>query len=97
MKLRLSVTDTVDIMFYASEQSPGKAGCAVWDIFPAEAMEPTRLFLRRKFDKTHKFTDPIHSQLFYLDPDLRKELHDRHGVESWRVYQYPVSTSPSSG
>jgi hypothetical protein len=33
--------------------------------------------LRGRYDKTHTFTDPIHSQLFYLDSKARKELAEK--------------------
>lgn len=70
-----------------------QTGCAVWDIYRAEDTDKIRLFLKKKFQK-HKtaFTDPIHSQMFYLDASLRKELWEKMGVASFRIYQYPVST-----
>jgi lysine-specific demethylase 3 len=69
-----------------------QTGCAVWDIYRAEDTDKIRIFLKKKFQK-HKtaFTDPIHSQMFYLDAELRKELWDKMGVASFRIYQYPVS------
>ncbi|WWD15646.1 hypothetical protein CI109_100068 [Kwoniella shandongensis] len=70
-------------------ESQSEPGCAVWDLFRAEDSDLIREFLKEKFDQTHKFTDPIHSQLFYLDAALRKELWEKKGVVSWRVYQYP--------
>ncbi len=33
--------------------------------------------------------DPIHSQHFYLDVELRKELWEQYGVKSYRIYQRP--------
>jgi len=33
--------------------------------------------------------DPIHSQQFYLDVELRKELWNEYGVKSYRIYQRP--------
>ena len=88
--LHMDVADAVNVMLYASSRSDGQPGCAVWDLFRAEDADKIRLFLKKKYDQTHVFTDPIHSQLFYLDSDLRKELFERHGVVSWRIYQYPV-------
>jgi hypothetical protein len=70
-------------------------GCAVWDLFRAEDADKIRLFLKRKFGTQVHFVDPIHSQVFYLDAALRKELADKYGVVSWRVYQYPVSVTLS--
>ncbi|WWD01723.1 hypothetical protein V866_008669 [Kwoniella sp. B9012] len=64
-------------------------GCAVWDLFRAEDADLIRDLLTEKFGNTHIFTDPIHSQLFYLNSDLRKELYETRGVRGWRIYQYP--------
>lgn len=89
-RLHMDVADAVNVMLYASSRADGEPGCAVWDLFRAEDADKIRSYLRSKFDKSHKFTDPIHSQLFYLDSAKRKELSDKHGVVSWRVYQYPV-------
>jgi lysine-specific demethylase 3 len=33
--------------------------------------------------------DPIHSQHFYLDVELRKELWEQYSVKSYRIYQRP--------
>lgn len=87
----MDVADAINIMLYASPRADSQPGCAVWDLYRAEDADKIRLFLRSKFDKAYSFTDPIHSQLFYLDASLRKELLEKHGVVSWRVYQYPVS------
>ena len=32
-------------------------------------------------------TDPIHDQLIYLDSDLRRRLHQEHGVQGWAIAQ----------
>lgn len=72
-----------------------RPGCAVWDIYPAQDADKIREFLKEKFDKTHNFVDPIHSQMFYLDAKSRKELWERKKVVSWRVYQYPVGAIAS--
>lgn len=69
------------------EEQPG---CAVWDLFRAEDADKIRQFLKEKYGGKVAFTDPIHSQIFYLDADLRRELADQYGVVSFRVYQYPV-------
>lgn len=72
-----------------------QTGCAVWDLFRAEDADKLRQFLSKKFkDAKPSFTDPIHSQMFYLDSELRKELWDTMGVASFRIYQYPVSIYP---
>ena len=93
----MDVADAINIMLYASPRPNAQPGCAVWDLFRAEDAEKLRKFLSKKYKDTgHKFTDPIHSGLFYLNADLRKELLRKHGVVSWRVYQYPVSGALNS-
>jgi lysine-specific demethylase 3 len=87
----MDVADAINVMLYASPRNDGQPGCAVWDLFRADDADKLRKFLRKKYSATHIFTDPIHSQLFYLNADLRKELLDKHGVVSWRVYQHPAS------
>lgn len=87
-RLHMDVADAINIMLYASRREDGTPGCAVWDLFRAEDADKIRLFLKNKFPK-EVYTDPIHSQKFYLDTQLRKELFAKHGVASFRVYQYP--------
>ncbi|ORY32100.1 hypothetical protein BCR39DRAFT_524154 [Naematelia encephala] len=88
-RLHMDVADAVNIMVYASPRPDGQPGCAVWDLFRADDADKIRKYLVKKFQNTHKFYDPIHSQLFYLDSAMRKELLESYGVVSWRVYQYP--------
>lgn len=90
-RLHMDVADAVNLMLYASERSDGSPGCAVWDLYAQGDADKLRAYLRAKFDLTHSFTDPIHSQHFYLDSEMRRELWDEYGVSSFRVYQYPVS------
>jgi hypothetical protein len=78
-----------------TQRQTQQPGCAVWDLFRAEDADKIRLFLKRKFGTQVHFVDPIHSQVFYLDAALRKELADKYGVVSWRVYQYPVRVTLS--
>lgn len=87
-RLHMDVADAVNIMLYASKRPDGTPGCAVWDLFRAEDADKIRAFLRAKFPHA-KMTDPIHSQLFYLNSALREDLHAQYGVASFRVYQYP--------
>ncbi|GMK55738.1 hypothetical protein CspeluHIS016_0207940 [Cutaneotrichosporon spelunceum] len=87
-RLHMDVADAVNIMLYASKRPDGSPGCAVWDLFRVEDADKIRAFLRAKFPHA-LMTDPIHSQLFYLDSQLREELHAQYGVASFRVYQYP--------
>ena len=65
-------------------------GCAVWDIFRAEDADKIRTYLSRKFGSKHVFVDPIHAQMFFLDASMRRELWEKYGVVSHRIYQYPV-------
>lgn len=32
---------------------------------------------------------PIHTQRFFLDRKLRKELWEKKGIKSWRIHQRP--------
>jgi lysine-specific demethylase 3 len=90
-RLHMDVADAINIMLYASPRSDGQPGCAVWDLFRAQDADTIRAFLQEKFGGKVYFEDPIHSQVFYLDSALRKELADEYGVVGFRVYQYPVS------
>lgn len=83
--------DRMDIDHIEKTTEDEQPGCAVWDLFRAEDADKIRSFLKGKYGGKITFTDPIHSQIFYLDSDLRKELAEEYGVVSFRVYQYPVS------
>lgn len=86
----LSTSSSPEITSRTGSNVQPRLGCAVWDIYPAQDADKIREFLKEKFDKTHNFVDPIHSQMFYLDAKSRKELWERKRVVSWRIYQYPV-------
>ncbi|WWC85206.1 uncharacterized protein L201_000065 [Kwoniella dendrophila CBS 6074] len=93
-RLHMDVADAVNLLLYSSSKNldgngNGDIGCAVWDLFRSEDSDLIRQFLIEKFGSTYIFTDPIHSQLFYLDSNLRKELFETKNVKSWRIYQYP--------
>ena len=87
-RLHMDMADAVNIMTYASPTPDGRPGCAAWDIFRAEDTPKLRKFLRKKFKGQYQH-DPIHSQQFYLDSQLRQELFDEFQVKSYRVYQRP--------
>lgn len=87
-RLHMDMADAVNIMTYASPTPDGKPGCAAWDLFRASDADRLRFFLRRKFKGSYQH-DPIHSQQFYLDSALRKELFDTYGIKSHRIYQRP--------
>ncbi|EJU06109.1 hypothetical protein DACRYDRAFT_19407 [Dacryopinax primogenitus] len=86
-RLHLDMADAVNVMTWAAEKD-GQTGCAAWDIFRTQDSEVIRTFLQEAFPG-FKGGDPIHSQLFYLDSDLRRQLFEKHGVRSWRIYQRP--------
>ncbi|KAG8905755.1 hypothetical protein FRB99_008328 [Tulasnella sp. 403] len=86
-RLHMDMADAVNIMLYASPRRNGTPGTAVWDIFRAEDSIKIREYLVDKFGPAE--TDPIHSQYYYFDSEMRKELHDKYGVKSWRIYQKP--------
>jgi lysine-specific demethylase 3 len=84
----MDMADAVNIMLYAAPRKDGSPGCAAWDIFRAEDANKIRSFLNRKFDNPLG-EDPIHSQMYYLDSALRRELYEQEKVYSWRIYQRP--------
>lgn len=83
-RLHMDMSDALNILTYAAPARDGSQGTAAWDLFKAEDSDKIRSFLKNKFTTTG---DPIHSQLFYLDSKLRKELWEEYGVISYRVYQ----------
>ena len=87
-RLHLDMADAVNVMLYAANTPDGKPGSAAWDLFRAEDSPKLRKFLKRKFKGQYQH-DPIHSQQFYLDSQLRQELYEEYGVMSYRVYQKP--------
>ncbi|KIP09215.1 hypothetical protein PHLGIDRAFT_343879 [Phlebiopsis gigantea 11061_1 CR5-6] len=87
-RLHLDMADAVNIMLYTANTPDGKPGSAAWDLFKADDSAKLRKFLKRKY-KGQYTHDPIHSQQFYLDSHLRKELFDEYGVMSYRIYQKP--------
>jgi [histone H3]-dimethyl-L-lysine9 demethylase len=91
-RLHMDMADAINIMLYANDPSPGVTGCAVWDIYRAEDSNAIRDFLSVRF-KNYKFHDPIHSQIFYMNEAIRRELFEEKGVISHRIYQYRVSGS----
>ncbi|GBE89655.1 hypothetical protein SCP_1603190 [Sparassis crispa] len=85
-KLHMDVTDAVNIMLWAASNHDGKAGSALWHIFPASSVAVLRNFLRE-----HGFTalgDPIHSQSMYLTPGLL-DLLATYGVRPYVIHQHP--------
>ena len=87
-RLHMDMADAINIMLFAANTPDGRPGCAAWDLFRSEDSPKLRKFLRRKF-KGQYTNDPIHSQQFYLDTRLRRELWEEFGVMSYRIYQKP--------
>lgn len=87
-RLHMDMADVLNIMTFASPTPDGEPGAAAWDLFRAEDSDKIRKFLRKKFQGTFQH-DPIHSQQFYLDEMLRRQLLDEFGVKSHRIYQRP--------
>ncbi|KAF8516634.1 hypothetical protein JB92DRAFT_3309464 [Gautieria morchelliformis] len=87
-RLHMDMADAVNIMLYSANRPDGGEGMAAWDIFRAEDTYKIRRFLHKYF-KGQFINDPIHSQTFYLDVHLRRQLFDEFGVSSWRLYQRP--------
>ncbi|KAK7695546.1 hypothetical protein QCA50_000182 [Cerrena zonata] len=87
-RLHMDMADAINIMLYSSQTPTGQPGCAAWDLFRAEDAQKLRRFLRKKFKGQYQH-DPIHSQQFYMDSDLRRELYNDYGVKSFRIYQKP--------
>ncbi|KAI0347428.1 hypothetical protein BDW22DRAFT_1351863 [Trametopsis cervina] len=87
-RLHMDMADAINIMLYTATAPDGSPGTAAWDLFKADDTAKIRKFLRKKFKGQYQH-DPIHSQQFYLDTQLRQELYDDFGVISYRVYQRP--------
>ncbi len=87
-QLHMDMADAVNIMLYAASTPDGRQGSAAWDLFKAEDSMKLRKFLGQKF-KGQFEDDPIHSQQFYLDAQLRQELFKEFNVMSYRIYQKP--------
>jgi lysine-specific demethylase 3 len=95
-RLHMDMADAMNIMVHAEPTPDGKPGTAAWDLFRTEDSDKIRQFLQDKFMKKQNnggavlnWGDPIHSQRFYLDSVLRRELFEETGVKSHRVYQKP--------
>ncbi|CAI8047712.1 Lysine-specific demethylase 3A [Geodia barretti] len=64
---------------------------AMWHIYAAGDTDKIRSFLSKVLEERGVQqilgTDPIHDQLIYLDSDLRRRLHQEHGVQGWAIAQ----------
>jgi lysine-specific demethylase 3 len=88
-KLHLDITDAVNIMTFAAESKTAKerGGAAVWDIFPADATDKLRTFLRTTSSKP--VDDPVLRQTFYISIPQLEQLRNEYGIVPWRIYQNP--------
>ncbi|ODQ50522.1 Clavaminate synthase-like protein [Saitoella complicata NRRL Y-17804] len=98
--LHLDMTDAINIMAYAAGRPPeGREGCAVWDIFPAEATGVLREFIKTEIIKDGKggkggegvrdIDDPVLRQRFYLTRPHLALLRAKYGIRPHRIYQSP--------
>jgi lysine-specific demethylase 3 len=85
-RLHMDMADAVNMMVYAEPRGDGTPGGARWDLFRAEDAPAIRKFLSDRFHLASGL-DPIHSQQFYLDKQLRAELYAKTGVRSHQVIQ----------
>jgi [histone H3]-dimethyl-L-lysine9 demethylase len=79
-------------MLYASHAIDNTEGGAIWDIYPPSASRYIRVLLKKRYPTDPDgmgYVDPIHSQKFYLNANLRQELASIYGVRGWRIYQKP--------
>src|SRR5882672_7255263 len=97
-RLHMDMADAFNVMLHASECADGSPGYAVWDLFHAEDSDKIRAFLRTKFSSGSATMsngqeaslpvrelveyDPIHTQRYYLDVELRRQLWEEYGVRS---------------
>ena len=84
----MDVADAINIMTWSKRPPEDKSTeppYAAWDIFRAEDANKLRELMREYFDDASD-SDPIHSQKYYLDEDIRREFAAK-GVYSHRIYQ----------
>jgi [histone H3]-dimethyl-L-lysine9 demethylase len=74
-------------MIFASpnETSAARGGAAVWDIFPADATDTIRQFLRESTN--HGIDDPVLRQKFYISTPKLQKLREQYNIIPWRIYQ----------
>jgi hypothetical protein len=80
-RLHCDLCDAVNIMVFSEPPT----GIAVWHIFKAKDAPLIREYLREVFNCD--FTDPIHSQQFYLGPRHLAELKARYGIVPFVIHQ----------
>ncbi|KAJ2824840.1 hypothetical protein IWW50_003137, partial [Coemansia erecta] len=78
----------------AIDEQPDKppTGAAVWDIYPPEAIENLREYIRELKKTDDNKGDPIHDQATFLTYPMRKAIYERYGSAGgscYRIYQKP--------
>lgn len=84
--LHMDLTDAANIMHWAAPLDD-KPGYAVWDVFPADSTPLLRKFLTEAVGFEGP-GDPIHSQGFFLTPELLDRLQASYGVKPYTIHQY---------
>ena len=76
-------------MAFASpnETSTARGGAAVWDIFPADATDTIRQFLRESTN--YEIDDPVLRQTSYISTPSLQKLREQYHIIPWRIYQNP--------
>lgn len=69
-----------------NETTSTRGGAAVWDIFPADATDILRTFLR---SSKPTIDDPVMRQTFYITTPQLSQLRDEYNIVPWRIYQNP--------
>jgi [histone H3]-dimethyl-L-lysine9 demethylase len=76
-------------MTFASpnDVSTTRGGAAVWDIFPADATDTIRTFLRES--TIDNIDDPVLRQKCYISTPQLLKLREEYHIIPWRIYQNP--------
>ena len=77
----MDTSDAVNIMVHSTPSD----GVALWHIFAAVDSNSIRKFLHKQFQGIKG--DPIHSQLFYLGPNLLAQLDREYKVKPYTIEQ----------
>lgn len=83
----MDLTSAVNVMLWARDEPCGAKGYAVWHIFPANASEMLRKFLREE-GKFEGPGDPIHSQTMCMTPSLLRLLETKYSVRPYVIHQF---------
>ncbi|GEM11055.1 jumonji domain containing protein [Rhodotorula toruloides] len=84
--VRSDVADAVNIMLWSSDGPDGSPGVAIRRFLYEHIAKKEGLTVD---EAIKRFDDPIHTQKFFLDVDMRKQLYKSTGVKSFRIHQRP--------